>query len=1386
MTEIKTNFIKSKMNKDLDDRLIPKGEYRDAININVSASEGESVGTVETIQGNVSITDFGYTNNCRVKIIGYKEDSVNNVVYVFLTDFTDTSVDKSSYFAPSESICEIWNYNFSTNSSKKLVTGNFLNFSLTHPMLGIDLLEDLLFFTDNRNQPRKINVALANPNNNTSPTFYTNEDQISVAKYYPYQPIDLIEDVITALAITSDGGSGDPASPSGYKTLFDNGNAIGLATTGGTGFGLTVDITSVGSDGSVTGVSINETGVGYTNGDVINLAPKTGTATLTLTVQTQSTMRDRCSEFLPPSTVGAITSITSTTSINLDSFLTPNAAAGWRVVNIDQPQDGEARFAGALGSSSFTIGYPVGSSGPDAPPSSWAAGNIITLSAPNPDYDSSWPGDCEYLKDKFVRFSYRFKFIDNEYSLSAPFTQECFVPQQDGYIAVGDEEKALDATDLEFFQNKINEVSLMIPCPTSSFSTLHSDMHVSAIEVLYKESNQNTIKVVASIPFEEFIQNTTSIFKYVYQSRAPYKVLPVNEVTRVSDSVPVKAKAQAISGNRVIYANYLDRHTSVDTLDYQVGIGDKLQTTDEPVQQEYQNHTVKQNRTYQVGVVLSDRYGRQSDVILSTVDEAQGTSGGISFFGSTIYNPYKPSGFDTTMLTSSTTWPGDNLFLFFNSLIPTQVPEPGYPGLYVGMNPSVISDLFPGSGYGLANNVGTTGGTGTGLTVNITQNNGAGNILALEIFSIGTAYSQGDVITITGGSGNANFVYNPLAQPNILGWHSYKVVVKQQQQEYYNTYLPGVLNGGLETSSVENANKAKITLFGDNINKIPKDLEDVGPVQVAFRSNELLFFRVNNFSTVNKQYYPGTQSDKVVQLGTMSDLGIASPKRITKEVNLGQTSTASVILAEYLDTEDVAVGSLITAIDSSGNPVSGLEESDEVYILAYYAFSGGRAKANLSASVTTTTGDTVTISPPLPIYNGENNPFIGTVNTNNVLGSRINTSGVSFTQQLAVAETVPEFSNLNIYFETSTSGLVSVLNEAINNDSADVPTSITNIVYSQNEGLASGSVVTNAFYARTRNNIAIQNVNAVGTLLSVVDGNKNDRSSDFTLETVGNGSFRIKTANTFVVGSDIAAFTFEFNVQIEVLGFTVSKIFTGVCDNIAPVWEDHQAQFTINNGSLVAGIQAIDNIFTNIKNGSTDTNRNHEEITLEVLSIEVHSTNGVVASEVYPTVTTSNLRDTPPYRSPNGNGNPTGIKGALNQEGYVSTTLYPWVFVEAGKNPDGTANSRSVGSGTNPVVGYSIFSVGAIRAAFSPTLPQFNSSNLYDKTFVENNPNPQPLDYGAQIFGVVDSSNKISWIFEQLIGDNVNPDAQFDYKVRIKDGGGLFTDYEFRVIVSAL
>jgi hypothetical protein len=52
MPEIKHNFMGGKMNKDLDERLIPNGEYRDAMNIQVSTSEGSDVGAVQNILGN--------------------------------------------------------------------------------------------------------------------------------------------------------------------------------------------------------------------------------------------------------------------------------------------------------------------------------------------------------------------------------------------------------------------------------------------------------------------------------------------------------------------------------------------------------------------------------------------------------------------------------------------------------------------------------------------------------------------------------------------------------------------------------------------------------------------------------------------------------------------------------------------------------------------------------------------------------------------------------------------------------------------------------------------------------------------------------------------------------------------------------------------------------------------------------------------------------------------------------------------------------------------------------------------------------------------------------------------------------------------------------------
>ena len=52
MPELKQHLRAGRMNKDLDERLVPNGEYRDAQNIEIVTSEGSNVGSVQNVLGN--------------------------------------------------------------------------------------------------------------------------------------------------------------------------------------------------------------------------------------------------------------------------------------------------------------------------------------------------------------------------------------------------------------------------------------------------------------------------------------------------------------------------------------------------------------------------------------------------------------------------------------------------------------------------------------------------------------------------------------------------------------------------------------------------------------------------------------------------------------------------------------------------------------------------------------------------------------------------------------------------------------------------------------------------------------------------------------------------------------------------------------------------------------------------------------------------------------------------------------------------------------------------------------------------------------------------------------------------------------------------------------
>ena len=172
------------------------------------------------------------------------------------------------------------------------------------------------------------------------------------------------------------------------------------------------------------------------------------------------------------------------------------------------------------------------------------------------------------LEEEFVRFAYRFKFKDGEYSLISPFTQTCYIPKTYSYdnslstpgysLGLTDDQikEAYISTEVESMVNDVSNVFLQINLPSAN---VWEDFEIDKIEILYKESDNAGIKVVSgeytlldhTLP--ENLQTSPpsynaningSVYTYEYKSSLPYKTLPEAQVTRVYDNVPVKAKAQ--------------------------------------------------------------------------------------------------------------------------------------------------------------------------------------------------------------------------------------------------------------------------------------------------------------------------------------------------------------------------------------------------------------------------------------------------------------------------------------------------------------------------------------------------------------------------------------------------------------------------------------------------------------------------------------------------------------------------------------------------------------------------------------------------------------------------------------------------------------------------
>ena len=602
MPEIKHNFSGGKMEKDLDERLVPNGQYRDAMNIQVSTSEDSDVGTVQNILGNQRVLcPIGLDNGVEVNL-------PSNAVAI--GSVSDEKVDTLYWLVWTPTADYIFSFKRKDSSSEVVfrdMNKDVLKFDPRNIVTGINVVDGMLFWTDNKNEPKKINIKRCKegtPPNTIDHTKLINRKQ----SIFLSSNINVEEKHITVIKKT-------PERALGMKLISNRDNSkiyTGVIETYGDGF--------------------NFSGLNAEDGnDVFNLS-----ATNPLYSPGQSAI---------------------TTGLNASRVEVPLGEVWHSKVNgaaldgLTGWQDGSNLFQGTIPVGTKVVLAPFDDDGnpPGLPITNYTIKGTILDSYPGTlpdgsiDTRTSWkngftikidsiigvpkvPQGTDTLKYaidlfdeteklfefKFPRFSYRYKYSDGEYSPFASFTQPAFLPG------------AFDFHPRKGYN--LGMTNRIVAVELSDFIYSEMPKNVVSVDILFKEEQSPNIYIVDTITPDGVTRTGTNIWNTI-KSGGNYKleretinaVVPSNQLLRPWDNVPRKALAQDITGNRIVYGNYVQNYT-LTTKDasgvskkflpeFSIGWGDFFTETTGV------SKSIKSLREYQLGVVFIDKYGRETPVM---------------------------------------------------------------------------------------------------------------------------------------------------------------------------------------------------------------------------------------------------------------------------------------------------------------------------------------------------------------------------------------------------------------------------------------------------------------------------------------------------------------------------------------------------------------------------------------------------------------------------------------------------------------------------------------------------------------------------------------------------------------------------------------------------
>jgi hypothetical protein len=512
MPELKHHFRLGRMNKDLDERLVNNGEYRDALNIEIASSEGSDVGSVQNILGNKIENVNTYNSDTKVYTYWASSFGLSNAKCV--GSVRDTENEKIYWFLTSDSADCIVEFNqINKEISPILVdTQNILNFSSDNFITGVNILEGLLFWTDNVHEPKKINISkFKKATNNTFTHTQINggnfiEDHITVIKKAPINA--------PTLTMSSSKRSGIVESSTSYNFTLPSSGGSPMPTTT-PAFTLTFNPAP-----------------NFIVGDTIILSASEDDANFEDEIEVR---------------------------IKIESVLS------------------NVNFSVVLQSVSSLV------------PSQ----RIV--------YKAVLEQEEPLFEFKFPRFAYRYKYEDGEYSSFSPFSEIAFLPGKFDY----NPKKGYNLG----MTNNVRSLTI------ENFKPSDIPYDVKEVDLLYKESNSTNVYSVKTFDSEdaEWTSNSFNI-----ESEIIYATLPSDQLLRPWDNVPLKAKAQEMIGNRLIYGNYTQNY---DLTDYNNNIVKPKfdviieQPSTKSVVVKSPSKSIKSLRTYQLGIVYKDKYGRETPVL---------------------------------------------------------------------------------------------------------------------------------------------------------------------------------------------------------------------------------------------------------------------------------------------------------------------------------------------------------------------------------------------------------------------------------------------------------------------------------------------------------------------------------------------------------------------------------------------------------------------------------------------------------------------------------------------------------------------------------------------------------------------------------------------------